>query len=96
MKKSNKITLILLGLLALAMPLLSIFVDFGQGSDDAAGTMIEHLAPNYSIAERSFGYEPSEAAEPWLFVLQVLIGLAIFGFALYIYIKKTKKVQAKA
>ncbi|GAD05608.1 hypothetical protein HQ45_05880 [Porphyromonas crevioricanis] len=90
---SNRIILSLLALLALAVPIVGIFVDFGGGTDDAAGEMIGQITPGFEPSDRSFGISPSEEAEPWLFVLQILIGLILFAIALYALNKNHKREQ---
>lgn len=39
-RTANKVILGFLALLALSVPIVGIFVDFGSGTDDAAGEMI--------------------------------------------------------
>lgn len=72
-----------LAALALALPIIGISVDFGSGTDDQAGEMVMSLAPSHDPSPFFSGYEPSETAEPWLFVLQIAIGLALFAWALW-------------
>lgn len=72
-----------LAALALALPIIGISVDFGSGTDDQAGEMVMSLAPSHDPSPFFSGYEPSETAEPWLFVLQIVIGLALFAWALW-------------
>lgn len=71
----------LLALVCLALPVVGGYVDFGSGADDQAGEMVEALATGYEPTPFFEGYEPSEAAEPWLFALQVGIGILIFALA---------------
>lgn len=75
--------LLALALGALALPIVGIVVDFGSGTDDQAGEMVTSLAPGYEPSPFFTAYEPSEAAEPWLFVLQIVIGMSLFAWALY-------------
>lgn len=89
-RTANKVILGFLALLALSVPIVGIFVDFGSGTDDAAGEMIWEIAPSYQPAERNFGLSPSEDVEPWLFVLQIVIGLVVFAVALYA-LKRSRK-----
>lgn len=72
-----------LAALALALPIIGISVDFGSGTDDQAGEMVMRLAPSHDPSPFFSGYEPSETAEPWLFVLQIAIGLVLFAWALW-------------
>ncbi len=72
-----------LAVLALALPIVGTMVDFGSGTDDQAGEMVMRLAPSHDPSPFFSGYEPSETAEPWLFVLQIVIGLALFAWALW-------------
>lgn len=76
----HHLTLTLGALFCLAAPIVSAYVDFGEGSDDRAGAMVEQLAPNYTPLSLVESYEPSEAAEPWLFVLQVVLGIMLFAW----------------
>ncbi len=91
MKKStNKIILAIVLLLCLAAPLASIWIDFGGGTDDAACEVIEGIAgPEPAMSVPAIGYEPSDEAEPWLFVLQVAIGITIFAVAYALLKRKT-------
>lgn len=84
------VALALGAILALAAPVLSAFVDFGEGSDDRAGAMVEHLAPEHDTTPFFTAYEPSDAAEPWLFVLQVVFGLLLFAWGYYM-IRRNKR-----
>lgn len=95
MKKKYSIILALLGLLFLAAPIASMFIDFGSGTDDAACDVIEDVTGSGQFINiDTLGLEPSEAAEPWLFVLQVVIGLSIFFIAIW-QLKKLKNNKAK-
>lgn len=80
-------------LLCLAAPIVSAYVDFGEGSDDRAGAMVETISPTYSPNPFFTTFEPSEALEPWLFVLQVLIGILLFWGA-YRFIVRSSNRQA--
>lgn len=75
-------------LICLAAPILSAYIDFGEGSDDRAGAMVESLAPDYMPMPLFEGYEPSEALEPWLFVLQVTLGIALFIWGYRLFAKR--------
>lgn len=72
-----------LALLTLAVPVVGMMVDFGSGTDDQAGDMVMSLAPSHDPSPFFTAYEPSETAEPWLFVLQVVIGLSLFSWAMW-------------
>ncbi|MDO4692240.1 MAG: energy-coupling factor ABC transporter permease [Porphyromonadaceae bacterium] len=78
-------------LVCLAAPILSAYIDFGEGSDDRAGAMVESLAPDYLPTPFFEGYEPSETLEPWLFVLQVVVGIALFVWAYRLFSKRQTK-----
>lgn len=79
-KKYNKILLIVILLACLAVPVASAWIDFGGGTDDAACDVIHHITgqEGQAIEMEAIGYEPSDESEPWLFVLQIAIGIAIF------------------
>lgn len=86
--KGKTLALSLGAVLCLLAPLASTWVDFGEGADDRAGAMVESLAPRYDTAPLIEAFEPSEAAEPWLFTLQVGIGIALFAWGIYIASKR--------
>lgn len=65
----------------LALPILGGYVDFGAGTDDQAGDMVAQLSPSYEPTPFFSTFEPSEALEPWLFALQVALGIALFVWA---------------
>lgn len=70
-------------LACLALPILAGYTDFGEGTDDLAGQMAQQLNSGYEATPLFSLFEPSEYAEPWLFVLQVTIGLSLFVGAIY-------------
>lgn len=70
-------------LLCLALPVLGGIIDFGAGADDMAGEAVMSLSPSHDPSPFFSAFEPSEALEPWLFALQVLIGLVLFGWAIW-------------
>ncbi len=74
----------------LAAPLLALSVDFGEGTDDRAGQMVEQLNPGHNVQSLFSAFEPSESSEPWLFALQVCIGLGLFAWAIWT-VRKTKE-----
>ncbi len=82
MKKKHWILLGLIALFCVGVPLAGMLIDFGEGTDDAAGTMIEQISNTPPPETQGFGFHPTEGQEPWLFVLQILIGLGIFFWAL--------------
>lgn len=75
-------------LICLTAPILSAYIDFGEGSDDRAGAMVESLAPDYMPMPLFEGYEPSDALEPWLFVLQATLGIALFIWGYRLFAKR--------
>lgn len=90
-KNSKQILLILIMLLCLAVPILSQFVDFGGGTDDAASEIVQGITGKEQVLQTpAIGFEPSEALEPWMFVLQIAIGVAIF-IAAFIALKKVNQ-----
>lgn len=89
--KARGVLLSLGALLCLAAPVVSAYVDFGEGSDDRAGAMVESLAPTYSPEPLFTAFEPSDALEPWLFVLQVVIGILLFWGAYRLLAKPTNR-----
>lgn len=68
-------------LVCLALPIMAGYVDFGEGTDNAAGSMVEQLHPSYEPHPFFETFEPSEALEPWLFTLQVAVGIGLFVWA---------------
>lgn len=85
------IVLSLFAVFCLAVPVVSNFVDFGSGADDQAGELVGRLAPEHNAEPLFSSFEPSEALEPWLFALQVLIGLSLLGWAVYAIRKQQGK-----
>ncbi|SUB89024.1 cobalt transport protein CbiN [Porphyromonas macacae] len=90
-KTTHIIILLICGILFIAAPVMSIFFDFGSGTDDQAGEMIQSINPSYEPNALWQGFEPSETAEPWLFVLQVVIGIIIFAYAFGLLLKQRKE-----
>ncbi len=80
------------GLIFLLLPLLGNVMELGDGTDDKAGELIQTVNPDYIPHPFWQGFEPSEAAEPWLFVLQVAIGIALFAWAFRL-LKKQKNAN---
>lgn len=70
-------------MLCLVVPLLGNVWDFGEGADDRAGQMVEQLQPMQDTSGFFTAFEPSEASEPWLFSLQVFIGITLFTWAVW-------------
>ncbi|KGN92932.1 hypothetical protein HQ39_02520 [Porphyromonas sp. COT-108 OH2963] len=87
-KHKYTILLVILSILFLLVPVVGNFIDFGEGTDDAAGEMISTLVPGFEPMDFSFGYEPSETMEPVLFFVQIVIGIAIFAIAYKKLVKK--------
>lgn len=73
--------LAVLGLVCLALPVLTDFVDIGTGTDDQAGEMIAKIAPQFEAKPLWEGFDPGDW-EAYFFALQVAIGLAIFAWGL--------------
>lgn len=97
-KRRNKIIgLVVILLICLGAPIVSMFVDFGGGTDDAASGQVQEilgLAEEQQVLEvPSMGFEPSDALEPWMFVLQVVIGILLFLGALVAIRKYTQKAS---
>lgn len=89
-KKSLFALICLLGL-CLLVPVVSMFIDFGGGTDDAAGAVVKQITGEAQVLEvPSFGYEPSEVTEPWLFLFQTAIGIVIFILALCMFKKESE------
>ena len=87
-KKRNTYLLILIFIICASIPILGIFFDFGGGTDDAASEIIEQTTGGGKPLDVDyFGYVPTDQTEPWLFVLQILIGVSIFISA-YILLKR--------
>ncbi len=74
--------------ICLLVPILGGYLDFGGGTDDGAGVLAEKLDPTLNPKPFFTAFEPSEALEPWLFALQVLIGIALFIWAFRHFSKK--------
>lgn len=76
----SRIILSIGALVCLVLPLLAGYIDFGEGTDDAAGGMVQTLSPDFQESPMVALFEPSEALEPWLFVLQVAVGIGLFAW----------------
>ncbi len=74
--------------ICLLVPVLGGYFDFGGGTDDGAGALAEKLDPTLNPEPFFTAFEPSEALEPWLFALQVLIGVLLFVWAFRHFSKK--------
>ncbi|MDY5858859.1 MAG: energy-coupling factor ABC transporter permease [Porphyromonas sp.] len=81
----------LLALGALAVPIVGMRIDFGSGADDQAGELVHQLNAGHDASPFISAFEPSEAAEPWLFVLQIVLGIALFAWAIWSLRKKTTR-----
>lgn len=88
--RSKTIILSSLAFICLALPLVGGILDFGVGTDDRAGEMIEALNPHHDTSSLISTFEPTEGAEPWFFALQVLIGLGLFTWGLWTFKKSNK------
>lgn len=89
-KSKNKWLLSLGAALCLAVPIVGIYIDFGSGADDLAGNLVETLNSSYNTEALIPSFEPSEALEPWLFTLQIAIGITLFVLALH-YARRLKQ-----
>lgn len=88
----NKYLLAILLIIFLTIPIVSIFIDFGNGTDDAASGIVQGITGQEQVLEvPQIGYEPSEAAEPWMFVLQIGIGIILFVIAYFALNKREKE-----
>lgn len=87
----SRIALSIGALVCLVLPLMAGYVDFGEGTDDAAGGMVQTLRPGFEENLMVPLFEPSEALEPWLFVLQVAVGIGLFvwGYRSFARMRRT-------
>ncbi|MDN4754022.1 hypothetical protein QYZ87_05710 [Porphyromonadaceae bacterium W3.11] len=93
-KRTKNIILAIILMLCIAVPVIGIFFDFGGGTDDAASGVVQSITGQEQVLDvPQIGYEPSEATEPWLFVLQIAIGIGIFVIA-YIALNKLEEKNA--
>lgn len=76
------IALSVMAILCLSLPILAGILDFGEGTDDKAGAMVHEIFPRYMPRNYFSPFEPSEALEPWLFTIQVIIGFSLFIWAI--------------
>lgn len=86
----ERITLYLSAGLCLALPLMAGYIDFGGGTDDAAGELVEQIAPQHQVSPWFEAFEPTEALEPWLFVLQALVGVLLFYWGYRVLVSRRK------
>lgn len=91
--KRNIIILLICALLFVSVPFIGGMIDFGSGTDDQAGEMIQQIDPNYEPRPLWVGYEPSEKMETVLFALQILIGIVIFAVA-FSMLQKNKQHES--
>ncbi|QLH74436.1 MAG: energy-coupling factor ABC transporter permease [Methanomassiliicoccales archaeon] len=61
-----------------------------DGADDRGGEAIQSIVPDYKPWFEGF-FQPSEGLEPWLFKLQLAIGVVIIIAVLYIAMKRYGK-----
>ncbi|MCE5295945.1 MAG: energy-coupling factor ABC transporter permease [Euryarchaeota archaeon] len=86
--------------IALCIALIPMLMYAGQeldGTDDQGGDAISSIVGDYEPWFDSL-FTPSESAEPWLFLLQTVIGLVIIGVVLFVARKKfgrSKKPEMK-
>lgn len=95
-KRTKQIILVLIMVLCISVPVMSIFIDFGGGTDDAASGIVQSITGQEQVLDApAIGFEPSEGLEPWMFVLQVLIGVIIFIFAFRALKKQDKSSRVE-
>lgn len=96
MSKKHIILLVCIGVIFILVPISSVYIDWGMGSDDAACLLIEQINPKAEYKSHiNWGYEPTDKQETLLFVGQIIIGLFIFGFSLY-KLNKMNNLKKKA
>lgn len=86
----ERITLYTSAGICLLLPLMAGYVDFGGGTDDAAGELVEQIAPDYQVSPWFEALAPSDALEPWLFVVQAFVGLALFYWGYRVLVSRRK------
>ena len=92
-RRPQLILLGVLGLVCLALPILTNFFDIGTGTDDQAGEMIGQIAPHFQEQPFWEGFDPGDG-EAYLFALQVAIGIALFVWGLRKYLHSRKQEEA--
>ena len=92
-RRPQLILLGILGLVCLALPILTNFFDIGTWTDDQAGEMIGQIAPHFQEQPFWEGFDPGDG-EAYLFALQVAIGIALFVWGLRKYLHSRKQEEA--
>lgn len=85
--KTGRVLLYIIVATAVVLAPVVISGDFA-GTDDQATAAIGQLRPDYKPWAAAL-WEPSEAAEPWLFALQAAIGVGFFGYFAYRHRRRT-------
>lgn len=90
-KKRDRILLGISAAVVLLIPFAGHFFNFGHASGDHAGEMIRQMQPGFREGDTFWkGLQLSDIGETILFGLQALIGIVLFGYALYRFIRHHK------
>ena len=88
-KKSTLLGVVLIGVLA-GLFVVSILLDLGlEGADDRASGAIGELRPDYQPWFQNF-FEPGEQAEKALFAFQILLGVGIGWYSLWVLRRRNR------
>lgn len=78
-------------LFVLMIPLIGSFIDHSDSRDETTKALIKQIKPDFSFRPFFELFHPSDTGEAILLAFQILIGVCIFGYALYRLIKHNKK-----
>jgi cobalt/nickel transport protein len=67
----------------------------GDGTDDKAIDLLTSINPSYQPWVKRIGLEISESAEPYMFALQIAIGVIVFTFFFYL-LKKNQSLKKQS
>lgn len=88
----KKLSNIFIALLLLTSPFWADMLQNSQGTDDKALDLVSSIKPGYVPWIEKTGLPISDTLEPFMFSLQIAIGILIFTFFIY-YLKKTSSLK---
>lgn len=78
MKNKKQLAIIAGVLLLISVPYLPRWIDFGEGTDDQAVTLVQSIHKGYQ-AWFSWAPELSDGQESFRFAAQIALGILLFG-----------------
>ena len=74
----------LIAMLLISCPFWVQLFHPGAGTDDKAIDLLTSINPSYHPWVKRIGLEISESAEPYMFALQITIGVIVFAIFFYL------------